>query len=120
MSSQVLLDQLLLNAVTTGTAMVPGSSAVSPYEDGKMTGSSLEYTFHFHFGAGTGAGVFKVETAHDPAFAGTWAVIGTVTWATADTAHYVSLTGCFRALRVRVSTTITGGTGSCWVIASSR
>jgi len=120
MSSQVLFDQQILNAVTTGTVYLPGSSGVSPYVDGKMSGAALEYTVHALFGAGVGAGAMKLETAHDPSFTGTWAVIATITFATENTAHYVSLTGCFRALRLRVSTTVTGGTASAWVIASSR
>jgi|SRR6185295_16382661 len=122
MASQVLFNKQLLNAVTTGTAFVPGSSGFDgdPYVTGQGTGQSLEYTFHVLFGASTSAGVLKIETAHDPAFTGTWAVIATVSWATESTAHYVSLTGCFRALRVRVSTTVVGGTASVWCIASSR
>jgi hypothetical protein len=121
MSSQVLLDKLIIDAQTTGTFNIPAvSSAVSPYEDGKMTGGALEFTFHVLFSSGSSTGVIKVETAHDPAFTGTWAVIATVTWATANTAHYVSLTGAFRALRLRFTADVTGGTASAWVIASSR
>lgn len=120
MASTVLFDQQLIDTKTTGTFILPFSSSVSPYVDGKMTGQALEMTFHVLFSTGAGAGVLKVETAHDPAFTGTWAVIGTVTFATENTAHYVSLTGVFRALRVRFSSDVTGGTASCWVIASSR
>lgn len=120
MSSQVLLDQIVIDGQTTGTFFIPGSSGVNPLVDGKMTGSALEYTFHCLFGVGTGAGVIVVETAHDPAFTGTWATVGTFTWAAANRAHYISLTGCFRALRLRFSSDVTGGTASVWVIASSR
>ena len=121
MSSQVLFDQQLLNAVTTGTVYLPGSSGVSPYVDGKMSGEALEYTFHVLFSTGANAGQVVVETCHDPAFTGTWAEIAHVDYAAANTVHYVSLTGCFRALRVRISTAIGGGgTASVWCIASSR
>jgi hypothetical protein len=120
MASQVLFDGQIINAQTTGTFPLPFSSGVSPYEDGKAAGQPLEFTFHVLFGAGTTAGVIKVETSHDPAFTGTWAVIATVSWATANTAHYVSLTGCFRALRLRFSSDAVNGTASAWMIANSR
>jgi hypothetical protein len=120
MSSQVLFDGPIFAAKTTGTFFLPFSSGVSPYDDGKMSGEVLEVTVHALFSAGAGAGVIKLETAHDPSFTGTWAVIGTITFATENTAHYISLTGCFRALRLRFSSDVTGGTASAWVIASSR
>ena len=122
MASTVLANQALFAAKTTGTFILPTSSGVDgdPYVTGHALGNNLEYTFHFLFSAGAGAGVMKLETSHDPAFTGTWAVIGTVTFATENTAHYISLTGCFRALRVRFSSDVTGGTASCWYIASSR
>lgn len=122
MSSQVLFNKQIINAQTTGTFPIPMSTGVDgdPYVTGQMLGQNLEYTFHVLFGAGTGAGAIKVETSHDPAFTGTWATIATVTWATANTAHYVSLTGVFRAIRLRFSVDVTGGTASAWVITSSR
>ena len=120
MASQVLFDQIVIDGQTTGTFILPFSSSVTPYADGKMTGNMLEMTFHCLFGAGTGAGVIALETAHDPAFTGTWASVGTFTWAAANRAHYISLTGCFRALRLRFTSDVTGGTASVWCIASSR
>ena len=120
MASTVLFDQRVINAQTTGTFILPFSSNVSPYVDGKMQGQPLEFTFHVYFSTGANAGVLKLETAGDPASTGTWAVIGTVTFATEDTWHYVSLTGTFRALRLRFSSNVTGGTASVDCIASSR
>lgn len=122
MASQVLFDQLILNAkIDEDEIGLAPSSGLSPYVDGSMVGLSLEYTFHVLFATGSNAGQITVETCHDPAFTGTWAEVATVDYAAANTVHYVSLTGCFRALRVRISTAIGGGgTASVWCIASSR
>lgn len=121
MSSQVLVRRPLFEAQTTGTWILPESAAtLSPLVDGKLAGGPLEYTFYFVFGAGAGAGVAVLETAHDPAFGGTWATIGTFTWAAASKVHYIALTQCVSALRIRFTSDVTGGTASCYYIASSR
>lgn len=122
MASQVLFDQQILNAkIDQDEFGLAPSSGNSPYVSGSLVGLSLEYTFHCLFSTGSNAGQLVVETCHDPAFTGTWANVATVDYASANTVHYVSLTGCFRALRVRISTAIGGGgTASVWCIASSR
>lgn len=122
MSSTVMVNRQLFSAKTTGTFILPESTGFDgdPYVSGKALGNNLEYTFYVVFGAGTGAGTLKIETAHDPAFTGTWAVIATVTWATVSTVHYVALTQVLRAVRVRFSADVTGGTADCYYIASSR
>ena len=122
MASQVLFDQLILDAkISQNEIGLAPSSGTSPYVDGAMVGLSLEYTFHVLFATDSNAGQLVIETCHDPGFTGTWANVATVDYAAANREHYVSLTGCFRALRVRISTAIGGGgTASVWCIASSR
>lgn len=74
------------------------------------TGVVQQVAIYVVFGAGTSAGVVMVEGAHDPDYTGTWANIATVTWAAASRCHMVAITGVHRALRVRISTAIVGGT----------
>ncbi len=64
---------------------------------------------------GTGevsAGVVTIEEANSPDYAGTWSVIGTVngtTLANATIAYHLPFSA-YRFVRVRISTTIEGGT----------
>jgi hypothetical protein len=69
---------------------------------------------YVEFGAGVTGGVVKIETASEPTYTGTWAVLATINWATAATSHYTPLTGVYRALRVRISTTVANGTVNSW------
>lgn len=70
------------------------------------------------FGAGTSAGAVVVEGAHDEAFTGTWANITTVNWAAANRVHLVAITGCHRAMRVRISVAIVGGTVDAYAMGN--
>ena len=69
-----------------------------------------ETTFVVSFGVGTTAGVVTIESAAHKDYTGTWASLGTVTWANANAAQSVSITGVHLALRARISTTIVDGT----------
>jgi hypothetical protein len=69
-----------------------------------------EYGFHVETSAGVSAGAVKIETASDPNYAGTWAVLSTVTLSAASTSQYVGITDAVRCIRARISTTVTGGT----------
>ena len=109
-SEQTLVVKKLVDALSaqnaTGTVLGPAFAA-----------QGREITFYVVFGPGTSAGAVMVESAHDPAYTGTWAQQGsTVTWAAASRVHTVSITGAFLALRARISTGITGGTVTVFVI----
>ena len=67
------------------------------------------------FNAGTSAGSVLVEAAHDKNYAGTWALLATVTWAAASKAHQVYIPGPQIAIRVRV-VSVTGGTVDSFVV----
>lgn len=73
---------------------------------------------YIKFGAGTASGSVVVEGAHDPAYTGTWSNIATVAWAAADRVHMVAITGLHRALRVRISVVIGGGTVDAWAMGN--
>ena len=94
----------VLDAVTTGS-----SAALKPQS------ASRYVTMYVVGGAGVGAGAVQLETAHDPAYTGTWAALGTPVTVVANTVAITQAIGSFNAIRARVSTTITGGTGSVYI-----
>ena len=81
---------------------------------GDIVRSVRELALYVHFGPGTSAGQVVVECAHSIHFTGTWANLGTVNWAAANRVHNVAITGTHLAVRVRISTAITGGTVSVY------
>ena len=67
------------------------------------------FTFHVTGSAGVTGGAVLLETAPDPAFAGTWAPVGApVAVVPGDTV--VTVDGLFAFLRVRITQPIVGGT----------
>lgn len=78
---------------------------------GKVLVSAVrELAVYVVFSPGTSAGAVAIKGAHDLDFTGTWANIGTVTWAAANRVHHVAVTGVHLAVRARISTAIEGGT----------
>jgi hypothetical protein len=77
-----------------------------------------EAGIHVEFSAGAAAGVVLVETASDPNYAGTWAILATVNWSAESKSHYVGLTGVYRCIRVRISSAVTGGTVTVWFVGN--
>ncbi len=71
--------------------------------------SIVESAFYVQFQGGANAGVVKIETAIDPDYAGTWAVLATITFAADAAVQYAALTGILRTVRARISTAIGGG-----------
>lgn len=69
-----------------------------------------ELVIYVVFGAGVSAGVVKIEAAHAADYAGTWAVLATVTYAAASAVQEVAISGPHLAVRARVTTTIADGT----------
>lgn len=110
-----ILDQ----AVTfSGDAQAVNSAWYLP---ASLAGQSIEYTFYVQFSAASAAGTVLVETSFpkDGSYSGTWATIATITWAANTSQKYASVTGVFSALRLRVSSTVTSGTVSGWVVAAA-
>lgn len=99
----------VLSAVTTGT-----STPIDTLNCQQITVISV-------FSAGVGAGVVTLETAPTPDYAGTWGSLGTQSFA-ADTAVVSSgVQGprVFPYVRVRITTTVTGGTVDVWICGNS-
>jgi len=94
--------KVLQNAATTGNGVVVD-----------LKGEVRETTLYIIGSAGVGAGAIQLETADDVAYAGTWAAIGSPVTVVASAQLIVQKTGCLRAVRARISTTVTGGTVTC-------
>lgn len=96
--------QVLQAAQTTGNG--------TPYD---VNGAARELLFSIIWSAGVTAGEVTLETSHDTAYAGAWdpfeAPIGFVANAVI-TRRY---TGCHRAVRARISTTVAGGNVTVWL-----
>ncbi len=117
MSGPVLRQELSFapdNATAGSFAYLPAS----------LNGQYVEFTVYYEFDADSTAGALQLETAFIPypqvTYTGTWAAIGSpVAWADDTSQKYVSVTGVFQTLRVRISTTIATGTVRVYVVAAS-
>lgn len=98
---QALASSKLLTADTVGTSTPLG-------DDVGLKAANTMVTVQF--GVGTGAGTYVVEVADSPTFAGTWAVLATIAWAVANSIKTGLVTGPWKALRVRNTAAVTGGT----------
>jgi hypothetical protein len=68
-----------------------------------------ELTVYATFDADSTAGVITVESAPHEDYTGTWASLGTITWAAADRCHALAITGVHLAVRIRISTAVSDG-----------
>jgi hypothetical protein len=85
-----------------------------------VRGHYTEFTVYIIFSSASAAGAVQIETASDYSYTGTWGAVGSpIAWAANTSQKYASVTGAFAALRLRISTTVTSGTVSAWVVASS-
>lgn len=69
--------------------------------------------------AGIASGAVQLESADDPAFAGTWAAIGAPVTAVASAELANNFVGRYSFLRARISTNIVGGTVTVTYIGST-
>jgi hypothetical protein len=68
------------------------------------------------WGASVSAGVVEIEAAPSHDYSGTWANLGTITYASGSP-HAVTFTtqGPYKALRHRISTAVAGGTVTTYI-----
>lgn len=111
MAVNITIDQALWTAQSTVQYYAPAPSF--------LNGKYLEMTFYVTFSHTSDSGVITLETSPNPYYTGTWAPIGTITWAAIDTVKYISVTGVFKALRLRISTGITTGSCDAYMVAST-
>ena len=100
------VDKILIDALT--------ALNVAGYIGPAETSQCQEFGFDVEFDHTSAAGVVVIETAADnnypTNYAGTWAILATVTWAAIDKSHHVAIAGSFRSLRARISSAVTSGT----------
>ena len=116
-----LYTQVLINALTAQNAAgyfgtLTGDKSSAIYQPSQCT----EYGIYVEFDHTSAAGVVVIETASDPSYAGTWAILATVTWSAIDKCHYVALTNAVRTLRARISTAVTSGTVTVTAVANTQ
>ncbi len=93
--------------ITVLTNATTGTSGIVPYDSFKSCRETYVYVTWL---STTTSGVITVETSDDDSFTGTWASLGTVTFAgTAPIKAVMQITGVMQNLRARISTTVAGG-----------
>lgn len=75
-------------------------------------------TVYVVFSPGVSSGAVVVETAHDRNFGGTWSLVQNVS-AASNTVSSVPLSTPHAAVRVRITTAISGGTVSAYIVGRS-
>lgn len=106
--------KLFHGTLLTAQSAIETAAAIRP----DIISHAREVTLYATFGAGTSAGTVVLEAAPDPTYTGTWSNVGSIAWAAASRTHHLSVTGCHRALRARISVGIVGGTVDVHVVAN--
>lgn len=97
--SKIIMDAQSVDE-TTSTVLTPAT--VSKFK---------EMAFYVEWSTGVTAGVVEIETASHEAYAGTWAPVATVTYASgAPRSEVVVVHGVGLAFRARISTAVADGT----------
>jgi len=84
-----------------------------------LKGEPIAITIYVKAGAGVSAGVVSVEEADSADYTGTWSVLATVSTTVASAENAVRVAGPCKAIRTRISTAITGGTVSTYIVAAT-
>lgn len=77
-----------------------------------MMGVNRELTLYVKGTGGVTAGKIKLETADDVAYAGTWALLGSEITISPLAMLVTQITGCFKAIRARISVNVVGTSGT--------
>ena len=92
-------------------------NAAGTLNDADMA-EATEVAFYVVFDHTSAAGVVLIEGAHSTSYTGTWAALATVTWAAIDKVHYVAITGAHKCIRARISSAVTSGTVSVYMVGN--
>lgn len=98
------METIVANGFVLQSGATTGNGTVAD-----LDGVSRELTLYIIGSAGVGAGAIQLETADTATYAGTWAALGSPVTVVASAQVIVQKTGCFKFVRARVSTTVTGG-----------
>lgn len=99
-----LIDRPLLANVASGTS--PGVDVAG----------CANLTFYAVGGAGVSAGAVTIEESHDKDFAGAWTPLGTAVTFIVGVAAPLRIAGTAKAVRARITTPVTGGTASVYLV----
>lgn len=77
-----------------------------------------ETAIYLQWSAGVASGAVTIESAHDPAYTGTWAPLAVVASSGASREDIIQITGVHAAIRTRISTVLAGGTVSTWAVCN--
>lgn len=101
MGGAAAVDRTLLNAATTGSVTFTPRAGATPQQG---------FHHHIQWATGTNAGEVTIECADSSTYAGTWAPMAVVTFSgSAPKEDYVYTPGQPKAIRHRISTTVSGG-----------
>ena len=121
----VALSGLGISAVSTNPVtsqtLLSGQSATTAASreiGATFMNQCRETAVYVQWSAGTSAGVVTVESADQAGYSGTWAPLATVTWSAESSESLVQITGVMGAIRTRISTTITGGTVTTYLMCN--
>ncbi len=85
-----------------------------------LRGHFVELIVYVLFNHTSDSGKVQIQTAPTPDYAGTWANVGSsIDWAAIDTTKYAAVTGVFGSVRLTLTTAVTTGAASLWVVASA-
>lgn len=97
-------------------------------QDGASTGNGTAYqtngratqlVVYAEWSSGGSGGVLSIEEAPRSDYAGTWAVVGTITQGAASSVDAYHLEGAYGAIRARFTTNVTGGTATVSLLGVS-
>ncbi len=83
-----------------------------------LNAQTRETKVYITFGPGTTGGVVVVEEAASSAEGATWSLLTSVPWVVPNAVRTVAITGAIGAIRVRITTAITGGVVNAWLIGN--
>lgn len=121
LSAVVGLAPIYAQSSNLGLRVMLQSAATSGNGTAVDVSKAYAVTIYCQSSGTTSAGVITIEEADDPAYAGTWSSLTTITASTISggAAAAIHLNGVYIAVRARISSTITGGgTMSCDLLAN--
>lgn len=95
-----------------------GSAAAAPGNVAAIPSGYLHHSVYITGSAGVASGAVTIETADDPAYAGTWAAVQAAVTVLASTELIISFIGEYLFIRARISTVIGSGTVGVKLVSS--
>lgn len=97
------------------TIMV-AKSALNTLSDVVEAPSCTNFAVYLVGNGAVSAGAVQMEEAHDSAYTGTWVALGTPTTLVGNGLAVIKLDKVSKAIRARISTAVTGGTVTVYIV----